>query len=62
MSGTRSAVSELAKMIVAGGVSIDPLLRAPTIDDVRLLAILLFPMMAFYLIDGGGDALFSLRA
>ena len=34
----RLAVSELAKMIMTGGVTVDPLDKAPTVDDVRLLA------------------------
>ena len=62
MSRTGSAVSELAKMIVAGGVSLDPLAKAPTIDDVRLLAKKRLPKMAFDFIDGGADAEITLRA
>ena len=55
MSYTGTAVSELAKMIVAGGISVDPLAKAPTIDDVRLLAKKRLPKMAFDYIDGGAD-------
>ena len=38
MSTTGSAVSELVRMLTAGGVPVDPLCRAPTVDDVGLLA------------------------
>ena len=62
MSKTGSAVAELAKMIIAGGVSTDPLAKAPTIDDVRLLAKKRLPKMAFDYIDGGADAEVTLRA
>ncbi|HSU37427.1 MAG TPA: alpha-hydroxy acid oxidase [Propionibacteriaceae bacterium] len=62
MSNTGTAVSELAKMIVAGGVSVDPLTKAPTIDDVRLLAKKRLPKMAFDFIDGGADGEITLRA
>jgi len=62
MSNTGTAVSELVKMIVAGGVTLDPLLKAPTIDDVRLLAKKRLPKMAFDYIDGGADAEITLRA
>jgi isopentenyl diphosphate isomerase/L-lactate dehydrogenase-like FMN-dependent dehydrogenase len=62
MPKTGSAVSELAKMIVAGGVSLDPLAKAPTVDDVRLLAKRRLPKMAFDFIDGGADAEITLRA
>jgi isopentenyl diphosphate isomerase/L-lactate dehydrogenase-like FMN-dependent dehydrogenase len=62
MSKTGSAITELAKMIVAGGVSTDPLAKAPTVDDVRLLAKKRLPKMAFDYIDGGADAEITLRA
>lgn len=62
MSRTGSAVSELAKMIMAGGVTLDPLVKAPTVDDVRLLARKRLPKMAFDFIDGGADAEITLRA
>ena len=62
MSKKGSAVAELARMIVAGGVSTDPLAKAPTIDDVRLLAKKRLPKMAFDFIDGGADAEITLRA
>ena len=40
----------------------DPLAKAPTIDDVRLLAKKRLPKMAFDYIDGGADAEITLRA
>ncbi|MGI8459677.1 MAG: alpha-hydroxy acid oxidase [Propionibacteriaceae bacterium] len=57
-----SAATELARMLIAGGVSLDPLTKAPTIDDVRLLARKRLPKMAFDFIDGGADAEITLRA
>jgi isopentenyl diphosphate isomerase/L-lactate dehydrogenase-like FMN-dependent dehydrogenase len=62
MPDPSSAVSELAKMIVAGGIQRDPLDKAPTIDDVRLLAKKRLPKIAFDFIDGGADAEITLRA
>jgi len=62
MSNTGTAVSELAKMIISGGMSVDPLAKAPTIDDVRLLAKKRLPKMAFDYIDGGADGEITLRA
>lgn len=49
-------------MLVAGGISTDPLERAPTVDDVRLIARRKLPKMAFDFIDGGADAEITLRA
>ena len=57
-----SAVSELVRMLVAGGISHDPLEKAPTIPDVRLLAKRRLPKMAFDFIDGGADGEVTLRA
>jgi isopentenyl diphosphate isomerase/L-lactate dehydrogenase-like FMN-dependent dehydrogenase len=57
-----TSAAELAKMIIAGGVSLDPLAKAPSIDDVRLLAKKRLPKMAFDFIDGGADAEITLRA
>lgn len=57
-----SAISEVVKMLVAGGLSSDPLDKVPTIDDVRLLAKKRLPKMAFDFIDGGADAEVTLRA
>jgi isopentenyl diphosphate isomerase/L-lactate dehydrogenase-like FMN-dependent dehydrogenase len=57
-----SAITELVRMLVAGGLSVDPLDHAPTIDDVRLLAKRRLPKMAFDYIDGGADAEITLRA
>ena len=34
-----SAITELARMLVAGGISTDRLERAPTVDDVRSIAL-----------------------
>jgi L-lactate dehydrogenase (cytochrome) len=62
MSGAASGVRELVHMLVAGGVSLDPLDRAPTVDDVRLIARRKLPKMAFDFIDGGADAEITLRA
>ncbi len=62
MPNRLTAVTELAKMLVAGGVSLDPLAKAPTIDDVRALAKRRLPKMAFDFIDGGADAEVTLRA
>ena len=49
-------------MLVAGGISTDPLDRAPTIEDLRRLAKRRLPKMAFDYIDGGADAEVTLRA
>ena len=57
-----SALTEVARMLVAGGVVTDPLEKAPTVDDVRLLARRRLPKMAFEFIDGGADAENTLRA
>ena len=57
-----SAVADLARMLVAGGVTVDPLAYAPTVDDVRLLAKRRLPRMAFDFVDGGADAEITLRS
>ncbi|GAA2110755.1 alpha-hydroxy acid oxidase [Microlunatus panaciterrae] len=57
-----SAVSELARMLVAGGLSTDPLDRAPTVADVRALAKRRLPKMAFDFVDGGAGTETTLRA
>lgn len=57
-----SGVRELFHMLVAGGISTDPLERAPTVDDVRRIARRKLPKMAFDFIDGGADAEITLRA
>ena len=57
-----SAISELARMLVAGGISTDPLERLPTVADVRALAKRRLPRMAFDFVDGGAGAENTLRA
>lgn len=57
-----SAVVDLAKMLVAGGITVDRLAYAPTVADVRLLARRKLPRMAFDFVDGGADAEITLRA
>ncbi|MET0693270.1 MAG: alpha-hydroxy acid oxidase [Propionibacteriaceae bacterium] len=62
MAKSVQGVRELYRMLVAGGISLDPLDRAPTVDDVRLIARRRLPKMAFDFIDGGADAEITLRA
>ena len=62
MPANSSTVKEVARMIAAGGFATDPLSKAPTVDDVRLLAKRRLPKMAFDFIDGGADAEITLRA
>ncbi|GAB3559733.1 alpha-hydroxy acid oxidase [Spelaeicoccus albus] len=57
-----NAATELVKMLIAGGVSVDSLAAAPTIADIRLLARRRLPRMAFDFVDGGADAENTLRA
>jgi L-lactate dehydrogenase (cytochrome) len=57
-----SAITELARMLVAGGMSTDPLDRAPTVADVRELARRRLPRMAFDFVDGGAGKEVTLRA
>ena len=57
-----SAAADLARMLLAGGISTDPLEKAPTIADVRQLARRRLPKMAFDFIDGGADGEVTLRA
>lgn len=57
-----SAIAELASMLLAGGISTDPLETAPTVDDVRALARRRLPRMAFDFVDGGAGAENTLRA
>lgn len=61
-SSSTNAVTELAKLLVAGGISTDALGTAPTIADIRLLAKRRIPKMAFDFADGGADAENTLRA
>jgi isopentenyl diphosphate isomerase/L-lactate dehydrogenase-like FMN-dependent dehydrogenase len=56
------AVTELARMLVAGGISTDPLEKAPTVADVRALAKRRIPKMSFDFVDGGAGAEITLRA
>jgi isopentenyl diphosphate isomerase/L-lactate dehydrogenase-like FMN-dependent dehydrogenase len=57
-----SAITELARMLVAGGISTDPLERAPTVDDMRTIARRRLPRMSFDFVDGGAGAEATLRA
>lgn len=57
-----SAIAELARMLVAGGISTDPLETAPTVNDVRAMARRRLPRMAFDYVDGGAGAENTLRA
>ncbi|WP_375424048.1 alpha-hydroxy acid oxidase [uncultured Friedmanniella sp.] len=62
MSLRPSAGADLAKMLVAGGITTDRLAYAPTVADVRLLAKRKLPRMAFDFVDGGADSEITLRA
>lgn len=62
MSIKTSAAADLARMLLAGGISTDPLEKAPTIADVRQLARRRLPKMAFDFVDGGADGEVTLRA
>ncbi|WGW13198.1 alpha-hydroxy acid oxidase [Saxibacter everestensis] len=57
-----SAAVEFARMLLAGGISVDALAAAPTINDIRELARRRIPRMAFDFVDGGADAEITLRA
>lgn len=57
-----SAITELARMLVAGGISTDPLEKAPTVDDMRTIARRRLPRMSFDFVDGGAGAETTLRA
>lgn len=57
-----SAITELARMLVAAGISTDRLERAPTVDDVRTIARRRLPRMSFDFVDGGSGAETTLRA
>src|SRR3954453_14689890 len=48
-------------MLVAGGISTDPLERAPTVDDMRTIARRRLPRMSFDFVDGGAGAETTLR-
>src|SRR3954453_18636480 len=60
--GRTSAITELARMLVAGGISSDRLERAPTVDDMRSIARRRLPRMSFDFVDGGAGAETTLRA
>ncbi|HSU36833.1 MAG TPA: alpha-hydroxy acid oxidase [Propionibacteriaceae bacterium] len=57
-----SAITELARMLVAGGITTDRLERAPTVDDMRTIARRRLPRMSFDFVDGGAGAETTLRA
>ncbi len=57
-----SAVTELVRMLVAGGINTDPLERAPTVSDLRAIARRRLPRMAFDFVDGGAGAETTVRA
>lgn len=57
-----SAITELARMLVAGGISTDPLEKAPTVADVRAIARRRLPRMSFDFVDGGSGTETTLRA
>lgn len=50
-----SGALEFAKMLAAGGLRLDPLESAPSIEDVRRLARRRLPTMAFDIIDGASN-------
>ncbi|NAZ80952.1 hypothetical protein GTR02_03870 [Kineococcus sp. R8] len=56
------ALGEMARMLVAGGLSTDRLASAPSVEDIRELARRRLPKMAFDYVDGGADAENTLRA
>jgi len=56
------ALTEVTRMLVAGGLSTDRLASAPSIEDIRTLARKRLPKMAFDYVDGGADAENTLRA
>lgn len=60
--GRTSAITELARMLVAGGISTDRLEKAPTVDDMRTIARRRLPRMSFDFVDGGAGAETTLRA
>lgn len=62
---TDSALSgalEFAKMLAAGGLRLDPVDSAPSIEDLRQLAKKRLPTMAFDIVDGASNHEISLDA
>ena len=56
MAQTRlSGAVEFAKMLAAGGFSLDPVASAPSIEDLRRLAKRRLPTMAFDIVDGASN-------
>lgn len=56
------AVREMAKMLRAGGIAVNGIAAAPTVNDIRRLAKRRLPKMAFDFIDGGAGEELTLRA
>lgn len=50
-----SSALEFAKMLTAGGLRLDPLDSAPSIEDIRRIAKRRLPTMAFDIIDGASN-------
>lgn len=50
-----SAAVEFARMLTAGGLRLDPLESAPSIEDIRQLAKRRLPTMAFDIVDGASN-------
>ena len=50
-----SAALEFARMLTAGGLRLDPLDSAPSIEDIRRLARRRLPTMAFDILDGASN-------
>ncbi|MGO1286078.1 MAG: alpha-hydroxy acid oxidase [Brachybacterium sp.] len=50
-----SGALEFAKMLTAGGLRLDPLDSAPSIEDIRRLARRRLPTMAFDILDGASN-------
>jgi L-lactate dehydrogenase (cytochrome) len=53
---------DFAKMLMAGGVSLDRVAAAPTVSDMRALAKRRLPRVAFDIVDGAADGELTLRA
>lgn len=57
-----SGALEFAKMLAAGGLRLDPVDSAPSIEDLRRLAKRRLPTMAFDIIDGASNHEITLEA
>lgn len=57
-----SGALEFAKMLAAGGLRLDPVESAPSIEDLRLLAKKRLPTMAFDIVDGASNHEITLDA